>query len=139
MTQHEDITAPVTGQIILDNIRFHACHGVAAQERTVGNDFTVTLRATYDMTRAMTSDALANAVSYADVYDVVKHEMEQPSRLIENVAWRIARALFRNFPPIRSVRVTIMKRRPPICADMESAGVDVTITRTTAATTLKNP
>ena len=36
-----------SGEIILQNLRFHAFHGVMPQERFVGNDYVLNLRISY--------------------------------------------------------------------------------------------
>ena len=38
--------------ILLENVKFYAFHGVLPQERKVGNDYQVSLRIGYDISRA---------------------------------------------------------------------------------------
>ena len=45
--------------ICLRGLRFHAYHGVAAQERLVGNDYEVDVRLHVDVEKAMVSDDVA--------------------------------------------------------------------------------
>ena len=66
--------------IFIDEVRFHAFHGVMPQERTVGADFTVSLRVGYDFIKATESDGLSDTISYADLFDVLKREMFIPSQ-----------------------------------------------------------
>ena len=113
--------------IILDNVRIHACHGVMGQERVVGGDFVVSLKIGYDFSRAMQSDDIADTLSYADVYDVVRREMAVPSNLLENVAGRIVESLLRRFPEIMSLWLRLMKVNPPMGADCDGAGVEITV------------
>ena len=54
--------------ITLRNLRFHATHGVMAQERITGGDFVVTVRVGYDITAAMASDAVDDTLNYAELY-----------------------------------------------------------------------
>ena len=42
--------------IVLQDLRFHAYHGVLPQERLTGNDYVVNLRIGYDICDAMLSD-----------------------------------------------------------------------------------
>ena len=113
----------------LRNLRFHAYHGVLEQERIVGNDYEVSVRMSYDMRRAIASDDVANALNYAEAYEVIKRVMMQPSRLIERVAWRIAKALLDEFPMARNAEVTLVKLNPPMGADCKGAGIELHITR----------
>ncbi len=80
--------------IYLREVRFHANHGVMPQERTVGTDFTVDLRVAYPFAVAMKSDNVDDTLNYAQLYNLVKKEMAQPSRLLEHVEGRIAEAVF---------------------------------------------
>lgn len=112
--------------IILDNLRFHAFHGVLEQERTVGNDYVVNLRIAYDIEQAMKSDDVKDTLNYAEVYQMVKEEMAVPSALIEHVAGRIGRCLLTHFPDIPKLTLQIVKTNPPMGADCDGAGVEVT-------------
>ena len=116
---------PLTTQIELKQMVFHAFHGVDPQERKVGNRFVVDLLLTLPLEKAMESDDLNDTVNYALVYEVVKKEMEIPSNLIEHVAGRIVQSLHDRFPQISIVRLKLSKINPPIGADMESASIIV--------------
>ena len=111
--------------IHLRNLHFHAFHGVMPQERTVGNDYVVTLRAEYPIEQAMQSDDVAHTLNYAEVYAVVEKEMQQPSCLLENVAYRIAQSLFSRFPSIRSLRLEVAKQNPPMGTCAGEAAVEI--------------
>ncbi len=119
----------MTSYIFLDNLRFFAHHGVGQQETLVGNEFTVSLRLQVDIQRAAETDDVADTVSYADVYEVVKAEMAIPSRLLEHVCGRITDRLFRNFPQIEEIELKLSKRNPPMEADIETAGIEVRLNR----------
>lgn len=110
-------------------MRFHACHGVLPQERIVGNDYEVSVAMDYDTTAAALSDDVADTLSYADAYEVVRQVMSQPCQLLERVAWLVGEALFRQFEGLRAVEVRIMKVNPPIGADCEGAEVTIRVTR----------
>lgn len=111
--------------IFLDNVRFFAYHGVGEQEREVGNEFIISLRLKVDITLAAETDNVAHTVSYADVYESVKAEMEIPSALLEHVCGRIVKRLFRTFPAIEDIELKLSKRNPPMGADVDAAGVEV--------------
>lgn len=111
--------------IFLDNIRFFAYHGVGEQEREVGNEFIISLRLKVDITLAAETDNVAHTVSYADVYENVKAEMEIPSALLEHVCGRIVKRLFRTFPAIEGIELKLSKRNPPMGADVDAAGVEM--------------
>lgn len=108
----------LTTYIDIDGLRLHARHGVFEQERAVGNEFAVTARLYFPCHDAMESDDLSHTVNYADVVDIIKREMDIPSKLIENVAARIRKAIVTAYPAITAGRITIAKLHPPIPAQM---------------------
>ena len=114
-----------SGYVFLKDVRFHAFHGVMPQERSVGADFLVSLRMGYDLSKAMVSDEVGDTLNYAEVYQLVRQEMEQPSALLEHVAGRIVRILFERFPMVTSVDLQLMKKNPPMGADCKGAGVEL--------------
>lgn len=109
--------------IFLDDLCFYAHHGVGRQETLVGNEFTVSLRLKVDITRAAATDEVDDTVSYADVYQSVKAEMDVPSKLLEHVAGRIVKRLFADFPQVEQIELKLAKRNPPMGADIKAAGV----------------
>ena len=113
--------------IFLDGVRLYAFHGVAEQERRVGAWFIVSVRVQYNICRAMETDCVDDTISYADVLEVVKREMAVPSKLLEHVAGRIARAVITEFQGVESVWVRVVKQNPPMGANCEGAGVEVEV------------
>ena len=114
-----------SGYSFLKDVRFHAFHGVMPQERKVGGDFLVSLRMGYDISKAMRTDEVSDTLNYAEVYALVRKEMEQPSALLERVAGRIAEALFASDPKILSIDLWLTKVNPPMGADCQGAGVEL--------------
>ena len=115
--------------IFLKELRFFAHHGVGEQETRVGNEFTIDLRIKTDIAKAMRTDNVDDTVSYADIYEVIKQEMNIPSKLLEHVVGRIARRLFQDFPTIEALELKLYKRNPPMGADIAAAGVEVCCNR----------
>ncbi|MBR3445729.1 MAG: dihydroneopterin aldolase [Prevotella sp.] len=113
--------------IYLDNVRFHAYHGVLEQERKTGGDFLVSLRVGFPIEKAMCSDDVSDTLNYAALYEMVKKEITVPSKLLENVAYRICRKMTEAYPEIESVELKITKKNPPMGADCDGAGVEMKI------------
>lgn len=111
--------------ICLENLRFYAYHGVTEQERTVGCEFSVTMRVELPLAESMKSDSLMDTISYADIYKIVNTEMLTSSKLVENVAWRIASAVCDAYPQVKSVELKILKVNPPMGASCDGAGVEL--------------
>jgi dihydroneopterin aldolase len=102
---------------------FFAHHGCFEAERVVGTRFCVNLSFDVDTVKAEYSDDIADTVSYLDVYQIVKAEMQIPSNLLEHVARRIIDAIAREFPAISNVVVEIQKLNPPLGGEVGAATV----------------
>ena len=121
------MTAKVENKIVIEGLRLYAYHGVMEQERTVGAYFIIDVEVTTDFSHAMQTDDLSGTISYADIFDTIKKEMAVPSRLIEHVGGRIAKAIIGGFPNVSTVRLKILKENPPMGADCRGAGIEITI------------
>ena len=110
--------------VSINDMRFYAHHGCFTEERAIGTHFRVDLRFVTDTRRAEESDDIADTVSYLDVYQTVKHEMQQPSHLLEHVVRRIGDAVLAQYPTVEAVTVKVYKLNPPLGGQMESVSVE---------------
>ena len=117
----------VQSSISLKALRFYAYHGVLPQERKVGGEYEVTVKADVDISQAVASDGVEDTVNYAAMYETIRQEMAVPSHLLEHVAGRIARRLLSDFPAIETLSVEVVKLNPPMGADGKGAGVEITM------------
>lgn len=111
--------------IQLEGVHLYAYHGVLEQEKTVGAWFTIDLEIEIADHSCLESDNIYGTVSYADVYDIVRKEMETPSRLLENVCCRISKALYGTFKQIEGITITLTKDTPPMGGDRLGAAVTI--------------
>ena len=106
-------------------MRFYVHHGCFSQERAIGTHFVVDLSFNTDTTRAEQSDSIADTVSYLDVYQTVKREMQQPSNLLEHVARRVGEAVLKEYPAVTDIKVKVSKMNPPLGGQMHSVSVEL--------------
>ena len=111
--------------IELQDVRFHAFHGVMPQEGRVGADFLVSVRVGIAFEKAMQSDDVEDTLSYAELYQLVQREMAVPSKLLEHVAGRIVKAIGKDFPDVTSIDLKLTKLNPPMGADCAGASVEI--------------
>ena len=109
--------------IRLNNMKFYAYHGVMEQERKIGNTFIVNLELFTDLSKASETDELSDTINYAEIYDIVKNEMKIPSKLLEHVTGRILRKIKKEFPTIKKIEICLIKERPPMGGEVESAAI----------------
>ena len=111
--------------IYINDLRFHAFHGVMPQERLTGNDYSVSIRIGCNVEKAMLSDDIDDTVNYGEACSIVSQEMAVPSQLVERVAYRIADKISRRYPDVTSIDIKVKKLNPPFGADCEGAGVEI--------------
>lgn len=110
--------------IRLDGLRIFAYHGVLPQENRVGAMYTVNLKLETDFLEASLTDDLTHTINYAEVYQAVRAEMEQPSKLLEHVIYRIGQRLFNQFQAITAIDIALYKENPPMEAECAQVGVE---------------
>lgn len=116
-------------KIFIDGLRLFAHHGVMEQERKLGAYFTIDIEVTTDFSLALDTDDLSKTINYADLFQLIRQEMEKPSLLLEHVAGRIVQATFKKFPSANDVCLKLKKENPPMGADCQGAGVKICMTR----------
>ena len=115
--------------IELRDVHLFAHHGVMAQEQEIGAWFTIDIELEISDSSCSENDLIEGTVSYADVYEILRREMEQPSALLENVCNRISRKLYENFEQVTAIKITLCKDTPPMGGDRLKAAVTLTSRR----------
>jgi 7,8-dihydroneopterin aldolase/epimerase/oxygenase len=114
----------VNDSVFINGLVLHAYHGVMPHEGKVGQPFILDLVLDIDLANAAKSDKLADTVSYDAVVGVVSRTFTgKHYRLVEAAAGAVADAVLLNFPPIRSLRVTVRKPHAPVAAVFTDVGV----------------
>jgi 7,8-dihydroneopterin aldolase/epimerase/oxygenase len=100
--------------VTLEEMDFFAYHGVQAEERKIGNKYTVSIELTVDFSHAAQTDKLEGTVDYSEVYQIVKEVMSVPAKLLEHVAYQIRQKLKEHFKQLQAIKITVAKHNPPI-------------------------
>ncbi|OJV19479.1 MAG: dihydroneopterin aldolase [Bacteroidetes bacterium 41-46] len=111
--------------IELVNMEFYSYHGHFHEEQIIGNKFIVNFSAECDVFKAGESDLLEDAVNYQELYNIIKEEMEIPSKLLENVALRIAKRVKMTYPQVGKISISVAKMNPPIGGKVEASRVAI--------------
>lgn len=106
-------------------MEFHAFHGCLEFEQQLGNTFIVSLSMELNTEKAGKTDNLEDTLNYQLVYDVVKVQMEMPSKLIEHVGQRILDSVFNLFPEIQELEVKLSKLNPPLGGKVERVTIEL--------------
>ena len=109
--------------IQVHGIRCYSLHGCLKEETRIGGTFEVDVDVYCDFSKASKTDALEDTIDYVGINKIVEFEMSKPSKLIENVAYRILNQLQLNFDKIKKCRIEIRKINPPIDGDVKYVSV----------------
>jgi dihydroneopterin aldolase len=111
------------GVIVLEKLHFKAYHGYYDEEREKGNHFELDVKVITDFTDAAENDDLHGTVDYSEMYRIIKEQMQIPSRLLENVAFRIATQLLQTIGAIDHVEIRLSKLNAPIGGPCHAATI----------------
>ena len=102
------------GEISLEGLEFYSYHGFYEEERKVGNKFSIDVTITANFLEAMEKDSLEKTIDYQVLYEIVKKQVDIPSKLLETLGYNILNAIFEKFPFIEAAEVSISKFNPPM-------------------------
>ena len=107
--------------ISLNNLQFHSFHGLYDEERILGNLYEINIEVTVDGNETVTE--LAQTVNYESIYAITANRMTIPTPLLETVAQDLAKLIYAGDQRIKSVKVNIQKKYPPIATIQGTVGV----------------
>ncbi|XP_010488193.1 PREDICTED: probable dihydroneopterin aldolase 3 [Camelina sativa] len=113
-------------KLILRGLKFYGFHGVLPEEKKLGNTFIVDLDVWLNLKPAIESDNLADTVSYAETFSLVKKIVEGPPKnLVETVADLIASQMLETFPKINVIRVKLGTPNPTLLECTDYVGAEI--------------
>jgi dihydroneopterin aldolase len=115
--------ASVSDRITLRGMRFMGRHGVTPEERAEPQPFDVDVVLELDLSRAATSDDLADTIDYGAVFVLARRIVEGRSfHLLEALAAAIADAVLATFP-VEGVEARVRKPKAPLPGAFEAVEV----------------
>ena len=116
-------------RIELRGLRLLGVHGAMSDEQVRAQPFEVDLDVEADLTAAAESDDVADTVDYGALVEAMARVVgSERYSLLEALAERMAAVVLAD-DRVRSVSVAVRKLRPPVAADLGTAGVRITRTR----------
>ncbi|TAE71636.1 MAG: dihydroneopterin aldolase [Bacteroidetes bacterium] len=103
-----------TGTITLEDLEFFAYHGLFQEERKIGNKYSIDLTIEVDFSEAATEDKFSATVDYGALYKIIANIMQHPTKLLENIAYKIIKSIFNDFPQVLSIEISVAKHNPPV-------------------------
>ena len=116
----------MTDQIFLRRMTFEGRHGVSEEERADPQVIEMDVEYALDLREAGIHDDLALTVSYSDVFEICRAQVEERNyHLLEAIAEAVAADILASFDRIKSVAVAVSKPGVPIDGVLEHAGVRI--------------
>lgn len=129
MIDHYDGAGGPLDRVSVTGIRARGFHGVLAQEKQDGQDFSCDVHLYLSVVRAGRSDDLVDAVDYSVVAQKAHDVLAGPSLdLVETVVERIAAAVLQD-ERVRAVEVVVHKPQAPVGVPFDDVQVRVLRTR----------
>ena len=114
-------------EIIIENLKVFAHHGVYQEETEKGQNFYVNAVLYTDTRKAGREDKRELITSYGDVCQFIyRFVSENVYKLIETVAEKTAEAVLSEFPLLEGVTLEIRKPEAPIGLEFQSVSVKIT-------------
>ena len=114
------------GLIKVENIRVFAYHGCLKEETKIGSDYSVDLEVKANLKTSSKTAKLDDTVDYVFLNRIIKEEMNIPSALLEHVAKRILKRIFKEDNMVTKATVWVSKLNPPIGGDVERVTIKMT-------------
>jgi dihydroneopterin aldolase len=107
----------------LEQVHFHAFHGLYPEESIIGNEFIVDVYVTIPGTQHI--DSISETVNYQGLYNIVKDVMAIPQRLLEQVVYDMNNAIKEKYPEIQKSVISLRKMNPPMGASVRNSVVSI--------------
>jgi len=116
----------ILDKIVMKEMKFYARHGVLAEEKVLGQPFTISLELFLSLAEAGKTDCLEHTINYAGVYAEVKEIVENRQfQLLEALAEAIAQSTLDKFEKVQRISVEIQKPQAPINGIFSYMGVNI--------------
>ena len=110
-------------KVCLHNIRFFANHGLFPEETILGNWFVVNVSVEGDFLNTNDADTITNTINYQKLHEIVTEEMNETSKLLEDIINRIAKRIELLSSQIEAFQISIKKENPPLGGQVEASEV----------------
>ncbi|QXV64228.1 dihydroneopterin aldolase [Mucilaginibacter sp. 21P] len=100
-------------KVALEGIEVFAYHGFYPEEQKIGTRFLIDVYVTFEQKGTFADDTLNHTVNYEELYAIIREEMANTRKVIENVAEAILKRIMDAFSFIDFAEIVIKKQNPP--------------------------
>lgn len=112
--------------ICIKRLEVFARHGAIPEENVLGQKFLISANLYCDTARAGRTDSLKNSVNYAEVASLlVSSATEQVFKLLERLAWHLARTVLIAFPAVKRIDLEVEKPWAPVMLPLKTVSVRI--------------
>jgi 7,8-dihydroneopterin aldolase/epimerase/oxygenase len=113
-------------KIIIEDLEIYAYHGVAEEEKKLGQIFIVSLQVSADLNTAAVNGDINATINYADVCRAVQKALNTKKYdLIETAALKVIDEIFNSFSNALSVKILLKKPWAPMGYHLKYAAVEL--------------
>lgn len=112
-------------EISLNNVRIYSNHGCLPEEAVIGSYYRVDLFVTTDISAAVKSDHLSDAVDYVYLHSIIYDEVKRRNSLLETVIQRLSERILKECPSISKIDLKLAKLNPPIEGEVGSVALRI--------------
>jgi len=102
------------GTISLEGLEFFAYHGFYPEEQRIGNKYALDITIHTNFTEAAIHDKLSETVNYETLYQIAAKVMQEPSKLLEHIGFKVISRVRDHYPHVQNVVVRVSKFNPPV-------------------------
>jgi len=113
-------------KIIIEELEVYAYHGVAPEEKALGQMFIVSVEVSTDLEAAGNSDDLSCTINYGDLCDDTEQVLKsQKYDLLEAAAMAVVQRILLKYKAAISVKVLLKKPWAPLGRHLKYAAVEI--------------
>ena len=102
------------GTISLEGLEFFAYHGFYPEEQRIGNKYALDITIQTNFIEAAIHDKLSETVNYETLYQIAAKVMQEPSKLLEHIGFKVISRVRDHYPHVQNVFVRVSKFNPPV-------------------------
>jgi dihydroneopterin aldolase len=113
-------------EIELVGLDFFSYHGFYEEERKIGNRYTIDIKVLTNLS-FNTSTPLESTINYEILGKIAQEESAKSCLLLEDLAFKIAQRILKQFESALETTISVSKHNPPIGIICEKSKVTITL------------